>query len=57
VPITNNSVAGFTSTYRWTVHDGSDTLTTTRDVFCHQFPDTGMYSVKLVVKSRLALYG
>jgi gliding motility-associated-like protein len=53
VPITNNSISGFTSTYRWTFSDGTDTLTSTRDVFFHQFPDTGVYSVKLVVNPGL----
>lgn len=53
VPITNNSVAGFTSSFRWTFSDGTDTTTTTRDVFFHQFPDTGVYSVKLVVNPGL----
>ncbi|MGN7721060.1 gliding motility-associated C-terminal domain-containing protein [Chitinophaga sp. 22620] len=53
VPITNNSVAGFTSSYRWTFSDGTDTTTFTRDVFFHQFPDTGIYTVKLVVNPGL----
>lgn len=53
VPITNNSVAGFTSTYLWTFSDGTDTLTNSRDVFFHQFPDTGVYHVKLVVNPGL----
>lgn len=53
VPITNNSIAGFTSTFRWTFSDGTDTLTNTRDVFFHQFPDTGIYHVKLVVNPGL----
>lgn len=53
VPITNNSVAGFTSTFLWTFSDGTDTVTNTRDVFFHQFPDTGVYRVKLVVNPGL----
>ena len=53
VPITNNSVAGFTSTFLWTFSDGTDTVTNSRDVFFHQFPDTGVYRVKLVVNPGL----
>lgn len=53
VPITNTSTAGFTSTYHWTFSDGSDTLTDSHDVFFHHFPDTGVYSVKLVVNPGL----
>ncbi len=53
VPITNNSTAGFTSTYRWSFSDGKDTVTYVRDVFFHQFPDTGVYTVKLVVNPGL----
>lgn len=53
VPITNNSVAGYTSTFLWTFSDGTDTVTNSRDVFFHQFPDTGVYRVKLVVNPGL----
>lgn len=53
VPITNNSVAGFTSTYQWTFSDGTDTITDSRNVFFHHFPDTGSYTVKLVVNPGL----
>lgn len=53
VPISNNSVSGFTSTYQWTFSDGTDTLTDSRDIFFHHFPDTGVYTVKLVVNPGL----
>lgn len=53
VPITNNSVAGYTSTYYWTFSDGTDTLTDTRNVFFHAFPDTGVYTLKMVVNPGL----
>ncbi|MGX5820459.1 T9SS type B sorting domain-containing protein [Chitinophaga lutea] len=53
VPITNNSVAGYTSAFQWQFSDGTDTITTTRDVFFHAFPDTGVYTVKLVVNPGL----
>jgi gliding motility-associated-like protein len=53
VPITNNSVAGFTSSFQWTFSDGTDTITDSRNVFFHEFPDTGSYSVKLVVNPGL----
>lgn len=54
VPITNSSVAGFTSTYYWTFGDGTDTLTDAKTMFYHQYPDTGVYKVKMVVNPGLA---
>jgi gliding motility-associated-like protein len=54
VPIPNTSNAGFTSAYYWAFSDGTDTVTYDRTVFRHQFPDTGMYKVKLVVNPGLA---
>lgn len=54
VPITNTSTAGFTSTYTWSFSDGTDTVTDSRNVFFHQFADTGRYTVKLVVNKGLA---
>lgn len=53
VPIPNLSNAGFTSAYYWTFGDGTDTITYDRTVFRHQFPDTGVYKVKLVVNPGL----
>ncbi len=53
VPITNNSVAGFTSTFHWTFSDGTDTITDSRNVFFKTFADTGVYAVKLVVNPGL----
>ncbi|RPE09843.1 hypothetical protein EGT74_23050 [Chitinophaga lutea] len=53
VPITNNSTAGFTSTYKWIFSDGTDTTTDSRNVFFHHFPDTGSYTVKLIVNPGL----
>ncbi|SEW30161.1 gliding motility-associated C-terminal domain-containing protein [Chitinophaga arvensicola] len=54
VPITNSSVSGFTSTYYWNFGDGTDTLTNSRTMFYHQYPDTGVYKVKMVVNPGLA---
>lgn len=53
VPITNNSVAGFTSRFAWTFSDGTDTITDSRNVFFKTFADTGMFTVKLVVNPGL----
>lgn len=53
VPIPNYSNAGFTSTYHWSFSDGTDTITRDKTVFFHQFPDTGQYTVKLVVNPGL----
>ncbi|RAJ73908.1 gliding motility-associated-like protein [Chitinophaga dinghuensis] len=54
VPMANYSNAGFTSTYYWAFGDGTDTTTTDRTVFNHNFPDTGVYKVKLIVNPGLA---
>ncbi|GAA3922118.1 T9SS type B sorting domain-containing protein [Chitinophaga oryziterrae] len=54
VLIPNSSNAGFTSAYYWSFSDGTDTITYNKTVFRHQFPDTGMYKVKLVVNPGLA---
>lgn len=54
VPIPNFSNAGYTSAYYWTFGDGTDTTTYDRNVFLHQYPDTGRYNVKLVVNPGLA---
>lgn len=54
VAIPNYSVSGFTSTYYWTFGDGTDTLTDSKTIFFHQYPDTGVYKVKLVVNPTLA---
>jgi gliding motility-associated-like protein len=53
VPIPNYSNAGYTSAYYWDFGDGTDTTTYDRTVFYHQFPDTGIYKVKLVVNPGL----
>jgi gliding motility-associated-like protein len=53
VAIPNFSNAGFTSTYYWTFSDGTDTITRDKTVFFHEFPDTGQYTVKLVVNRGL----
>ncbi|PSL50152.1 gliding motility-associated-like protein [Chitinophaga niastensis] len=54
VAIPNYSTSGFTSTYYWTFGDGTDTLTRNKTLFMHQYPDTGIYKVKLVVNPTLA---
>lgn len=54
VPIPNSSNAGFTSAYYWNFGDGTDTTTYSRSVFWHQFPDTGIYKIKLVVNPGLS---
>ncbi|RBL92617.1 gliding motility-associated C-terminal domain-containing protein [Chitinophaga flava] len=54
VPIPNYSNSGYGSTYYWTFGDGTDTLTDDRTLFYHQYPDTGIYKVKLVVNPHLA---
>jgi gliding motility-associated-like protein len=54
VPISNSSVAGYSSTYYWTFGDGTDTLTDSKTMFYHQYPDTGVYKVKMVVNPGLA---
>jgi gliding motility-associated-like protein len=54
VPISNSSIAGYTSTYYWTFGDGTDTLTNSQTIFYHQYPDTGTYQVKMVVNPDLA---
>jgi len=51
--IPNFSNAGFTSSYYWSFSDGTDTTTYDKAVFYHQFPDTGRYTVKLVVNRGL----
>lgn len=53
VAIPNNSNAGFTSTFHWNFGDGTDTVTNTRDIFYHNYPDTGIYRIKLVVNRGL----
>lgn len=54
VMIPNYSNAGYTSAYYWDFGDGTDTLTYDRTIFKHQFPDTGIYRVKLVVNPGLS---
>ncbi|WP_161596637.1 PKD domain-containing protein [Chitinophaga vietnamensis] len=54
VAIPNFSVAGYTSTYHWSFGDGTDTVTTNQAVIFHQYPDTGVYRVKLVINPTLA---
>jgi gliding motility-associated-like protein len=54
VPISNSSVAGYSSTYYWTFGDGTDTLTDSKTMFYHQYPDTGAYKVKMVVNPGLS---
>ncbi|SHK88027.1 gliding motility-associated C-terminal domain-containing protein [Chitinophaga jiangningensis] len=54
VPMPNYSNAGFTSTYYWNFGDGTDTLTTNKNLFQHVFPDTGVYKIKMVVNPGLA---
>lgn len=53
VAFPNYSEAGYTSTYHWTFGDGTDTVTDTKTIFFHQYPDTGVYQVKLVVNPAL----
>ncbi|WP_341841325.1 gliding motility-associated C-terminal domain-containing protein [Chitinophaga caseinilytica] len=53
VPITNNSVAGYTSRFLWYFSDGTDTITDSRNIFFKTFADTGVYTVKLVVNPGL----
>ncbi|CAL1516613.1 hypothetical protein MMC2321_00336 [Chitinophaga sp. MM2321] len=53
VAMPNYSISGFTSTYRWTFGDGTDTITDSKTIFFHQYPDTGVYQVKLVVNPSL----
>ncbi|GAA0523619.1 PKD domain-containing protein [Chitinophaga japonensis] len=53
VAIPNFSNAGFTSSYYWSFSDGTDTTTYDKAIFYHQFPDTGRYTVKLVVNRGL----
>ncbi|SFD12239.1 gliding motility-associated C-terminal domain-containing protein [Chitinophaga sp. CF118] len=53
VLIPNSSNAGYTSSYYWDFGDGTDTITYDRKVFPHQYPDTGVYKVKLVVNPGL----
>ncbi|ACU64341.1 PKD domain-containing protein [Chitinophaga pinensis] len=54
VTIPNYSNAGFTSAYYWEFGDGTDTVTFDKTVFSHQYPDTGIYKVKLVVNRGLS---
>jgi gliding motility-associated-like protein len=54
IPVSNSSMAGFTSTYYWTFGDGTDTLTKDKTLFYHQYPDTGVYHVKMVVNPGLS---
>lgn len=54
IPISNSSIAGFTSAYLWTFGDGTDTVTNSQTLFYHQYPDTGVYKIKLVVNPGLA---
>ncbi|NIG53236.1 gliding motility-associated C-terminal domain-containing protein [Chitinophaga sp. Cy-1792] len=54
IPMSNASNAGFTASYYWTFGDGTDTLTYSKTVFNHTYPDTGVYKVKLVVNPTLA---
>jgi len=54
VTIPNYSNAGFTSAYYWEFGDGTDTITFDKTVFSHQYPDTGIYKVKLVVNRGLS---
>ncbi|MFB6455134.1 gliding motility-associated C-terminal domain-containing protein [Chitinophaga sp. Hz27] len=54
IPMSNSSNAGFTSTYYWNFGDGTDTLTTSKTVFDHTFPDTGVFKVKMIVNPSLA---
>ncbi|WP_160711507.1 gliding motility-associated C-terminal domain-containing protein [Chitinophaga solisilvae] len=53
VAMPNYSVSGFTSTYYWDFGDGTDTTTDSKSIFFHQYPDTGVYKVKLVVNRYL----
>ncbi|WP_177222878.1 PKD domain-containing protein [Chitinophaga sp. YR627] len=54
VTIPNYSNAGFTSAYYWEFGDGTDTVTFDKTVFSHQYPDTGIFKVKLVVNRGLS---
>ncbi len=53
VAIPNFSNAGYTSSFYWNFGDGTDTTTYNKDIFFHQYPDTGSYVLKLVVNRGL----